>query len=177
MVAEYMADRTDLNEVQLIVSPHNPLKEQRGLAEATHRLAMVELAVADNPNLVVNDIEFELPIPSYTGSTLDELSARHPDREFVLIIGSDNLAVFKQWRDWERILDVYGCYTYARTGAVIPEDLATHRSVRLYNAPLINVSATYIRECITHNRSTRYLVPDTVREYIEQHEVFDFLLE
>ena len=173
MVAEFMATRTDLDEVQLIVSPQNPLKEQLYLAQDEHRLAMARLATADNDGLSVNDLEFELAKPSYTIVTLDELAVRHPDRSFVLIMGSDNLAIFRQWRDWERILKDYGCYVYNRPGFA-PGDLEGAEGVRYFEAPLINVSATYIRRCLRDGISTRYLIPDVVSDYIREHDVFGF---
>jgi len=173
LVAEYMATRTDLDEVQLIVSPQNPLKQQQGLAQDVHRLAMARLATSSNNGLVVNDLEFELAKPSYTIATLDELAGRHPDRSFKLIMGSDNLALFRKWRDWERILSDYGCYVYNRPGNP-PGDLEGADGVEYFDAPLINISATYIRECLLHGFSTRYLMPNSVAEYIGEHDVYPF---
>ena len=171
MVAEYMASQTDLDLVELVVSPHNPLKDERGLADEMHRLGMARIAVQNNPGLSVNDIEFHLDKPSYTIRTLDRLTEKHPDREFILIMGSDSLTHFRKWLEWERILDDYGCYVYSRRGELASEWKEDPR-IRLFDSPQIDVSATYVRDSIASGHSIRYLVPDSVRDYIEQHEVF-----
>jgi nicotinate-nucleotide adenylyltransferase len=171
MVAEFMATRTDLDEVQLIVSPQNPLKQQVDLAQDVHRLAMAKLATEDNNGLVVNDLEFQMAKPSYTIVTLDELARRHPDRHFVVIMGSDNLAILKQWRQWERIISDYGCYVYNRPGYP-PGDLEFASGVRYFDAPLINVSSTYIRNSLHTGLSTRYLIPKVIGSYIRRHDLY-----
>ena len=171
MVAEYMATATDLDEVMLIVSPQNPLKSQHVLADEDHRLRMAELALRDNDQIGVSDIEFGLSRPSYTIHTLDALAKNDPDRSFVLIMGSDNLDIFEKWFQWERILDDYGCYVYNRRGSDI-SDWQDHPGVRLFEPPMIDVSATYVRECLALGRSIRYLVPDSVVDYIRTHDVY-----
>ena len=171
MVAQYMATQTDLDEVELVVSPQNPLKKNGWLADERHRLEMTRLAVEDNPLLSVNDIEFDLSRPSYTIRTLKEMSLRHPDREFALIMGSDNLAGFKQWKDWERILDDYSCYVYLRPDDD-PGDLSTHPNVNICDAPSIYLSSTYIRESLAGGYTTKYLIPDKVRDYIDAHRLY-----
>lgn len=174
MVAEFMATRTDLDEVQLIVSPQNPLKQELDLAQDVHRLAMTQLAIADNNGLAVNDLEFEMAKPSYTIVTLDELARRHPDRQFVVIMGSDNLAILRNWREWQRIISDYGCYVYNRPGFT-PGDLENVEGVRYFDAPLINVSATYIRNSLQNGLSTRYLLPKVVASYIRRHGLYPAL--
>lgn len=174
MVAEFMATRTDLDEVQLIVSPQNPLKKQLDLAQDVHRLAMTRLATEDNNGLVVNDLEFEMAKPSYTIVTLDELARRHPDRQFVVIMGSDNLAIFRDWREWRRIISDYGCYVYNRPGFP-PGDLENVEGIRYFDAPLINVSATYIRNSLHKDLSTRYILPEVVASYIRRHGLYSAL--
>ncbi len=171
MVAEFMATRTDLDEIQLVVSPQNPLKQSECLADEIHRLEMTKLATVDNPLLSVNDVEFSLSRPSYTIRTLTELSSRYSNREFTLIMGSDNLAGLKQWRDWEKILDHFSCYVYLRPHED-PGDLATHRGVQLFNAPSIHLSSTFIRDSLAQRLSTKYLIPDEVRSYIDKHELY-----
>jgi nicotinate-nucleotide adenylyltransferase len=171
MVAQYMATQTDLEEVELVVSPHNPLKDPEWMAEGRHRLAMTRLAIEGNSRLSVNDIEFELSRPSYTIQTLTALTAKDPNREFTLIMGSDNLAGFKQWKDWERILDDYRCYVYLRPDED-PGELSTHRGVTIFSAPSIHLSSTYIRDSLASGYSTKYLIPDLVRTYIEEQNVY-----
>ena len=171
MVAEYMATQTDLEAVEFVVSPQSPFKDAGLMAEEGHRLAMTRLAVEDNPLLSVNDIEFELSRPSYTIRTLTELSSKNPDREFSLIMGSDNLAGFKQWRDWKKILNNYRCYVYLRPDAD-PGELSTHPGVDIFSAPSIHLSSTFIRESIATGYSTKYLIPEKVRAYIEEHKIY-----
>ncbi len=171
MVAQYMATQTDLEEVELVVSPHNPLKDPQWMAEDQHRLAMTKLAVEGNPRLSVNAIEFELSRPSYTIETLTELSSRHPERAFTLIMGSDNLAGFKRWKDWEKILKNYRCYVYLRPDED-PGELSTHRGVKIFSAPSIHLSSTYIRDSLACGYSSKYLIPDVVRDYIDVYNVY-----
>jgi len=171
MVAQYIATQTDLDVVELVVSPHNPLKASDRMADGGHRLEMSRLAVEDNPLLSVNDIEFDLSRPSYTIRTLHELSSKHPDHDFTLIMGSDNLANFRKWKDWESILDKYGCYVYLRPD-YDPGDLSNHHRVKIYNAPSIHLSSTFIRECLVAGYSTKYLIPDSVRDYIAEHKIY-----
>ena len=104
VIANYMADFTDLDQVWLIVSPHNPLKEKSTLLTDLHRLALVKIAIDDNPKLSASDIEFSLPQPSYTIDTLTHLTVRYPEHDFFLIMGSDNLASLKKWKNYELLL-------------------------------------------------------------------------
>jgi nicotinate-nucleotide adenylyltransferase len=161
ILAEYFATRTDLAEVWLVVTPHNPFKAVADLLPDTERLRLVELAIAGNPRLRAEDVEFGLPRPSYTIATLDALRQRHPSHDFVLLMGADNLAGLPRWQEAARLLAEVDIYTYPRPGVEIP-DLAPFPRVQVMAAPLLDISATYIRASLRAGRSIRYLVPAAV---------------
>ena len=161
ILAEYFANRPDLEEVWLVVSPHNPFKQAADLLPEAARLHLAQLAVAGNPRLRVCDAEFALPRPSYTSVTLAHLRQRHPNTVFVLLMGTDNLAGLPRWHEAARLLAETDIYAYPRPGIPSPDISALPR-VQLAQAPLLDISATYIRECLRAGRSIRYLVPDVV---------------
>lgn len=163
ILAEHFATRTDLVEVWLVVTPHNPFKTVSGLLPEAERLRWVELAVVGNPRLRAEAIEFDLPRPNYTIATLDALRARHPGTEFVLLMGADNLPGVPQWRDAGRLLAETAIYVYPRPGALTPS-LAGFPRVQVLEAPLLDISGTYIRECLRAGFSIRYLVPLAVEK-------------
>ena len=161
ILAEHFATRTDLAEVWLVVSPQNPFKVGAELLPEAQRLYFVEQAIAGNPRLRAENIEFELPRPSYTIATLDALRTRHPGTDFVLLMGGDNLPGLPRWQESERILSEVDIYVYPRPGATLP-DLALFPRVQVTQAPLLDISATYVRESLRTGRSIRYLVPAVV---------------
>lgn len=165
IIANIMAENADLSKVWFVVSPLNPFKASASLLHEFDRYDMVKAAIADNYKLEVSDVEFHLPKPSYTIDTLAVLSERHPGKEFKVIIGEDNLENFSRWKNHETILDHYGLYVYPRPG-VTKSDLMRHRSVKIIDAPLLDISATYIRQTIKDNKSVKYLVPDPVEQMI-----------
>jgi nicotinate-nucleotide adenylyltransferase len=165
IIANIMAETTDLNKVWIVVSPQNPFKRSKGLLHEFDRYDMVRAAVYDHYKIEASDIEFHLPKPSYTIHTLVHLSERHPDKEFRVIIGEDNLGNFVKWKNHERILEDYGLYVYPRPGAQ-PSPLKEHPNVKMVYAPLLDISATFIRDCVKKHQSIRYLVPDPVQEMI-----------
>ncbi len=160
-----MAETTDLNKVWLVVSPQNPFKPGKGLLHEFDRYDMVRAAVYDDYKIEASDIEFHLPKPSYTIHTLVHLKEKHPDKEFKVILGEDNLTNFVKWKNHERILEDYGLYVYPRPDAQ-PSELKTHPNVKFVEAPMMDISATFIRKCIRNHQSVRYLVPDVVEEMI-----------
>ncbi len=171
IIANYMATQTDLDKVWLVVSPHNPLKPKKTLARDHDRLHLVRLGIGDNPKLEASNVEFHLPKPSYTVDTLAYLQEKHPERQFALIMGSDNLATLHLWKNFELLLANYDIYVYQRPGAN-PGEYAQHPRVRICAAPLLDISATYIRDCLQTGRSVRYLVPDAVFEYLEGSSLY-----
>lgn len=171
IIANYMATQTDLDKVWLVVSPHNPLKPKKSLARDYDRLHLVRLGIGDNPLLEASNIEFSLPKPSYTVDTLAHLKEKYPEREFALIMGGDNLATLHLWKNYELLLANFDIYVYKRNAAE-PDQWAGHPRVRICEAPLLDISATYVRECLRTGKSVRYLVPDAVFEYLEGSKLY-----
>lgn len=171
IIANFMATQTDLDKVWLVVSPQNPLKPKKTLARDHDRLHLVRLGIGDNPRLQASNIEFGLPKPSYTIDTLTFLKEKYPAHTFALIMGGDNLATLHLWKNYEQILAHYDIYVYKRP-AVEMGELATHPRVRVCEAPMLDISATYIRDCLNSGKSVRYLVPDPVLEYLESSSMY-----
>ena len=165
IIANIMAENTDLKKVWFVVSPQNPFKPSKGLLHEFDRFDMVKAAIADNYKLEACDAEFHLPKPSFSIHTLTYLQEKHPEKEFKLILGEDNLAGFVKWKNFQQILDQYGLYVYGRPGAQ-PSELKSHPHVKIVPAPMLDISATYIRECIRNKKSIRYLVPEAVEQMI-----------
>jgi len=180
IIANIMVETTDLEKVWFVVTPHNPHKQSKGLLHDFDRFDMVRAAVYENYKLEVSDVEFHLPKPNYTIHTLVHLSEKHPDKQFKVIMGEDNLANFTKWKNYERILEDYGLYVYPRlTGAVgqarpnvTSTELNRHPNVKLVEAPMMDISATFIRNCIRKNQSVRYLVPDAVEAIIRAKKFY-----
>ena len=166
-----MATTTDLEQVWFVVSPQNPFKKNKSLLHEFDRYDMVERAIADNSRLKATDIEFPMPKPSYTIDTLIRLQEKYPQHQFKLIMGEDNLEQFANWKNYERILEYFGLYVYPRPRAVA-SPFREHTSVRMVEAPLLDISATYIRDCIRQNRSIRYMVPEVVEEMIVRKKFY-----
>jgi nicotinate-nucleotide adenylyltransferase len=165
IIANIMAENTDLNKVWFVVSPQNPFKPAKGLLHEFDRYDMVKAAIADHYKLEVSDVEFNLPKPSYTIHTLAHLTEKFPGKEFKVIIGEDNLENFTKWKNHDQILEQFGLYVYPRPH-VTNSDLKRHPHVKIVEAPLLDISATYIRNCIKGNKSIRYLVPEPVEQMI-----------
>ncbi len=165
IIANIMAENTSLDKVWFVVSPQNPFKKRDDLLHEFDRFDLVRAAIHDNYNLDATDVEFNMPRPSYTVDTLTYLSERHPDHTFRLIIGSDNLPSFHKWKNHRIILEEYGLHVYIRPG-FDNHELFDHSNVEVIEAPLLDISATYIRKCVKNGRSIRYLVPEAVEELI-----------
>jgi len=165
IIANIMAENTDLNKVWFVVSPQNPFKPSKGLLHEFDRYDMVKAAIADHYKLEVSDVEFNLPKPSFTIHTLAYLTEKFPGKEFKVIIGEDNLENFAKWKNHDQILNQYGLYVYPRPH-VTNSDFTRHPHVKMIEAPLLDISATYIRNCIKNNKSIRYLVPEPVEQMI-----------
>ena len=165
IIANIMAETTDLKKVWMVVSPQNPFKPSKGLLHEFDRFDMVRAAVYDHYKIEASDIEFHLPKPSYTIHTLVHLSEKHPDKEFKVVMGEDNLVNFVKWKNHERILEDYGLYVYPRPRTQL-SDLKSHPNVKMVDAPMLDISATFLRKCIRNGQSIRYLVPDVVEEMI-----------
>ena len=167
IIAGYMSEFTDLDQVWFVVSPHNPLKIKSTLLQDYHRMSLVKIAIGDNRKLRASDIEFKLPKPSFTIHTLAHLQEKFPEREFALIIGSDNLDTFTRWKNYEQILEQCWLYVYPRKSADGGE-LRNHPKVKWVDAPLVELSSSFIRESIKSKKDVRYMMPEKVWEYIEE---------
>ncbi len=167
MVASYMIEFTDMAELWFVVSPQNPLKEQKSLLADHHRLYMVNLAFGDDTRFKSSDIEFKMPKPSYTIMTLTYLSEKFPNREFVIISGSDIFPTFHKWKNWEQLLEYYRFYVYPRPGSQ-EHELLQHPSITKINAPMVEISSSFVRESIREGKSMRNFLPEPVRKYIEE---------
>jgi len=166
IIANYMANHTGLNEVWLVVSPHNPLKDKSGLTNMYDRLEMAKLATENAEHIRVSDIEFALPQPSYTIDTLTYLHEKYPEKEFVLIMGADNLVSFKKWKNYEVLLKNYQIYVYPRPEANVLE-WENHPSITFTKTPLMEISSTFIRKAIKENKNIQFFLPDKVIDFIE----------
>ncbi len=165
MLANYLAEYGGLDEIWFVVSPQNPFKDKKSLLADRHRLYMVEMAIKGDERFQVCDIEFYMPQPSYTIDTLTRLQERHPNTDFYLICGMDNIESFKKWKNYEMILQYHHLMVYPRKG-YSSNELVEHPSVTVVEAPEIEVSSTFIRNAIGEGKDVRYFVPKEVYKYI-----------
>lgn len=181
VIANYMADFTDLDQVWLVVSPHNPLKEKSTLLTDYHRLALVKVAIEENPKLKASDIEFNLSKPSYTATTLAYLKDKYPQHEFSLIMGEDNLRTLHKWFNHDVILKNHKIYVYPRVltnqeeaevstiNSQVTNDFAdNHNVIYCEDAPVMKVSASFVRHAIKEGKDVRYLLTEPVHRYIDE---------
>lgn len=170
IVASYVANHTDCQQVWFVVSPQNPLKPSSVLLNEYHRLHLVRLAVEDDLRLKASDVEFKLPRPSYTIDTLTYLREKYPTNEFSIVMGSDSFQNLSRWKNFEQLVRDYSFIIYQRPGFPITDNHGANISI--LQAPLLQLSATEIRDNIRSGKSIRYLVPDAVREEIEQNHYY-----
>lgn len=171
IIANYIVENTNLDQIWFVVSPLNPLKKAQDLLDNTTRLKLVELAIGQNNKFLACNVEFSLPQPSYTINTLYKLKQEYQDKEFILIIGEDNLECFEKWKDYKKILDEYQIYVYPRQNIIITKYLDCKNVIKI-KAPKLEISSTQIRENIKTNKSIRYLLPDKVREEILKNNYY-----
>ncbi|MBP6385756.1 MAG: nicotinate-nucleotide adenylyltransferase [Pseudarcicella sp.] len=171
IVANVMVSNTDLEKIWFVVSPQNPFKPNKSLLHEFDRLDMVDKAIADNYLFKSCDIEFNMPKPSYTFDTLTELKKKFPQHSFKLIIGEDNLAQFANWKNYEQILDQFGLYVYPRPNSK-SHPFANHLNIKMIAAPLLDISATFIRQSIQNQKSIKYMLPEAVEQYIIQKKFY-----
>jgi len=168
-IANYMSEYSDLDEVWLVITPHSPFKKKKTLLNNHHRLAMVETALEDYPNLKPSKIEFNLPQPNYTVNTLAHLEEKHTDYHFCLIMGEDNLKGLHKWKNYQVILEQYPIYVYPRiSNGSISKQLKEYKSITKIPAPIMEISSTFIRNAIKEKKNVRPLLPKNVWEYIDQ---------
>jgi nicotinate-nucleotide adenylyltransferase len=183
IIANHMAEHADIDQVWMIVTPHNPLKKKSTLLDDYHRLQMVHLATEDFPKIKPSDIEFKLSQPNYTVNTLVHLQEKHPNYEFSLIMGEDNMKSLHKWKNYEAILANYDIYVYPRVEAKgqigetissLAENLAfkNHAKVHMIDAPIVEISSTFIRENIKKGKNVQPLLPTTVWNYIDHNNFY-----
>lgn len=171
MLASYLQQYAGFDEVWLMLSPLNPLKvNSTELIPDVYRLKMLDMALGDTKGLRVNDIELSMPRPSYTINTLRYLSKRYPQHSFKVIIGADNWKIFQQWKDAEDILSDYGVVVYPRPG--YPIGTVYDDRVEVINAPVADISSTFIRKGIARGKDMTYFLPSGVYEYIKTNRLY-----
>lgn len=172
VIANYMLEFTDLDEVWLVVSPLNPLKEKKSLLADYHRYAMVDRAVEEDSRLKVSNFEFSLPQPSYTIDTLVRLEEKYPDKQFILIAGTDIFPSFHKWKNHEQILANYNIYIYTRPGYHTGK-YRDHPHIRFFDAPQMEISSSFIRKAIREGKDVRYFLPEKVYGYIREMHFYE----
>jgi nicotinate-nucleotide adenylyltransferase len=172
-----MAEHAGLDQIWMVVTPHNPLKKKSSLLEDFHRLQMVHLATEDFPKIRPSDIEFKLSQPNYTVNTLVHLQEKYPNYEFSLIMGEDNLKSLHKWKNYEAILAHHAIYVYPRLdtkGQINEEKLMfkDHPKIHMIDAPVVEISSTFIRENIKKDKNVQPLLPAKVWEYIDHNNFY-----
>ncbi len=166
IIASYMAEFSNLDKVMFVVSPQNPLKNKQSLLDQHHRLMIIRMEIEDNSKLQVSDIEFSMPQPSYTIDTLIRLKEKHPEHQYALIMGSDNLQNFHKWKNYQQILEDYSIYVFPRPGFEIDR---VHKNIRIVkDIPYMKISASFIRRSIKEGKDVSYLMPEKAWQYTDE---------
>lgn len=177
-IAGYMTEFTGLGEVWFVVSPHNPLKKKETLLADHQRLHMAQLAIGDKDRLKASDIEFKLALPSYTIDTLTFLQEKHPNREFCLVMGEDNLYTLHKWKNAEELIKKYPIYCYPRPDIEQPpshllDHILSKAEIHHADAPRMDISGTFIRNGIRHGKDMSYFLPAPVWNYIREMHFYE----
>lgn len=177
IIANYMAQSDEIDEIWFIVTPQNPHKQKKNLLEDFHRLAMVRIAVEQNSKLYASDIEFHLPKPSYTTYTLQALKEKYPNNEFTLIMGEDNIRSLHKWKNYQHIIENYSIIVYPRVDTVqelainekeISKGIIDLPNVQLTDTPIMKISSSFIRNMIRDGKDVRYLLSEPVFNYLDE---------
>ncbi|POY39772.1 nicotinic acid mononucleotide adenylyltransferase [Flavobacterium alvei] len=173
IIANHFAEYSGLDQIWMVVTPHNPLKNKQTLLDDYQRLQLVFLATEDYPKIKPSDIEFKLAQPNYTVNTLAHLQDKHPQHEFSLIMGEDNLKSLHKWKNYEVILQNHDIFVYPR----ISSELETlpykdNPKIHIIDAPIVEISSTFIRENIKNKKNVRPLLPEKVWEYIDHNNLY-----
>lgn len=170
IIANHMAENTDLDQIWMVVTPHNPHKQKNTLLNDYQRLEMVQLATEDFNKIKPSDIEFKLEQPNYTVHTLAHLHDKYPKNVFSLIMGEDNLNSLHKWKNYQTILDHYSIYVYPRIGSdSLKTTFNNHKNIFKISAPIIELSSTYIRDSIKNKKNIAPMLPQKVWEYIDRN--------
>jgi nicotinate-nucleotide adenylyltransferase len=177
-IAGYMIEFAGLDQVWFIVSPHNPLKNKETLLADHHRLYMAQLGIGDNDRLKASDIEFKLPVPSYTIDTLTYLKEKYPKNEFCLVMGEDNLYTLHKWKNANALVREYHIYVYPRPDSVKPsstllDQILSTSIIHHVKAPLMDISGTFIRNGIKKGKDMSYFLPPAVWKYIREMHFYE----
>jgi nicotinate-nucleotide adenylyltransferase len=177
-IAGYMTEFEGLEQVWFVVSPHNPLKKKETLLEDHHRLYMAQLAIGDNDKLKTSDIEFRLPVPSYTVDTLAYLREKYPSHKFCLVMGEDNLYTLHKWKNAKELLKEHPVYVYPRPdtekpASAILKQLLSTSEIHFSDAPLMDISGTFIRDGIRQGKDMSYYLAPAVWKYIREMHFYE----
>jgi len=169
IIANHLVEFSDLDEVWFVVTPHNPFKEKKTLLADNQRYQMVEIALEEYPKLRPSKIEFNLPQPNYTVNTLVHLVERHPKHQFSLIMGEDNLQSLHKWKNYEVIVENHDIYVYPRVYKEKKESkFENHIKIHKVNAPVVEISSTFIRNAIKEHKNIKSLLPCKVWKYLDE---------
>ncbi len=173
IIANHLAEHSNLDQIWMMVTPHNPHKEKNSLLDDRQRLYLVHLATEDFMKIKPSDFEFKLPQPNYTVNTLALLQDKYPQNEFSLIMGEDNLKNFHKWKNYEAILENHEIYVYPRISSDL-ENLQFMNNPKIHkiNAPIVEISSTFIRESIKDGKNVQPLLPQKVWEYVEYNNFY-----
>ena len=173
IIANHMAEYSDLDQIWMVVTPHNPLKNKNTLLQDSVRLELVYLATEDYPKIKPSDIEFKLPQPNYTINTLAHLEEKFPKHEFSLIMGEDNLKSLQKWKNYDVILKNYPIYVYPRISSDLENSTFMNSpNIHFIDAPIVEISSTFIRENIKNKKNVQPLLPSKVWEYIDHNNIY-----
>lgn len=177
-IAGYMLEFAGLNQVWFIISPHNPLKKKETLLDGYQRLYMAQLAIGANERLRASDVEFKMPVPSYTIDTLTQLQEKYPDNEFCLVMGEDNLYTLHKWKNADILVKQCSIYYYPRPKAIKPPSPILEKilsAAELYpsDAPRMDISGTFIRNGIKRGKDMSYFLPSPVWKYIREMHFYE----
>ncbi len=170
IIANHVIEYTEIDKIWFVVSPHNPLKDSHSLLNEYDRLHLVNLAIEDNTKFRASNVEFQLPKPSYTINTLTYLTEKFPLERFSVIMGADSFQNIHRWKNYEQLIAGHSFIIYKRPGFEITE---THgATITVLDAPILDISSTYVRKQVREKKSIKYLVPDPVQQYIEENRYY-----
>jgi nicotinate-nucleotide adenylyltransferase len=173
IIANHIAEHSDLDQIWMMVTPHNPLKDKKTLLDDYQRLHLVHLAIENYPKIKASDFEFKLPQPNFTINTLAHLQDKYPHYQLSLIMGEDNLKTFHKWKNYETILENYDIFVYPRLNTETSVlDLKNHPKIHYIAAPIVEISSTFIRQNIKNNKNVHPLLPDSVWKYINHNNLY-----
>ena len=170
IIASHVLQHSAVDKIWFIISPQNPLKPSASLLNEYDRLHLVELAIADNPGFRASNVEIRLPKPSFTIDTLTYLSEKFPLEQFSVIMGSDSLQNLSRWKNWDVLVAHYPLIVYKRPS--YPAEVPAGARAEIMDAPVLDISASFIRAQIREKKSVQYLLPDAVWRYVAENRYY-----